>query len=342
MSPVDLPVVIGHRGASGHRPEHTLASYRLAIQLGADYIEPDLVSTSDGVLVARHENEIGATTDVADHVEFASRRTTKTIDGLETTGWFTEDFTLAELKTLRATERLPEVRAASSRYDGRFEIATFDEVLALARKESRARGRRIGVCPELKRSTYSAGIGLPLEPPLLSALGRHRLDHRGAKVCIESFETASLKWLARRTNLTLIQLVEATGAPADLAAAGTTYADLVTPEGLREIATYAGGVSVHKDLVLPRDATTGEVGDPSTLVRDAHRAALQTLVWTLRDENRFLPANFRRGMDPNAPGDAIAEATAFLDAGVDGMFCDQPGTAFEAREQWLRARARAS
>lgn len=337
-------MVIGHRGASGHRPEHTLASYRLAIQLGADYVEPDLVSTSDRVLVARHENEIGATTDVADHVEFASRRTTKTIDGLELTGWFTEDFTLAELKTLRATERLPEVRPASSRYDGRYEIATFDEVLELVRKESRARGRRIGVCPELKRSTYFDAIGLSLEQSLLAALGRHRLDRRGAKVCIESFETASLKWFARRTDLTLIQLVEATGAPADLAATGvgTTYADLVTPEGLREISTYASGVSVHKDLVLPRDAATGEVGDSSTLVGDAHGAGLQTLVWTLRDENRFLAANFRCGTDPNAPGDAVAEAMAFLDAGVDGLFCDQPGTGFEARQQWLRTRDRAS
>ena len=189
----DDPIVIGHRGASGYRPEHTLAAYRLAIRLGADYVEPDLVSTKDGVLVARHENEISGTTDVADHPEFADRRTTKTIDGRPVTGWFTEDFTLAELKTLRAKERLPQVRPDNTRYDGRFEIPTLNEVLDLVKQESHREGRKIGVYPETKHPTYFDSIGLSLEEPLVRTLRRHGLDQRTSKVFIQSFETANLK-----------------------------------------------------------------------------------------------------------------------------------------------------
>jgi glycerophosphoryl diester phosphodiesterase len=333
------PIVIGHRGAAGYRPEHTLASYRLAIKLGADYIEPDLVSTRDGVLVARHENDITGTTDVAEHPEFADRRTTKTIDGQQVTGWFTEDFTYAELETLRARERLPEVRPDNTRYDGRFKVPTFDQVLDLAREESRRTGRRIGVYPETKHPTYFDSIGLSLEEPMLAALRRHHLDHRGAKVFIQSFETGNLQELNRRTDLPLIQLVDSSGAPADLVANGDgrTYADLVTPAGLHWIASYADGVGANKDLVLPRDPDTGATGEPSELVPDAHREGLLVHVWTLRDENRFMAANFRRGSDPDAKGDAIAEAKAFLDAGVDGMFTDQADTTVEAREEWLEA-----
>ncbi len=338
------PIVIGHRGAAGYRPEHTLASYRLAIRLGADYIEPDLVSTRDGVLVARHENNITDTTDVADHPEFADRRTTKTIDGEVLTGWFTEDFTLAELKTLRAKERLPEVRPENTRYDGRFQIPTFDEVLDVVRQESRRTGRRIGVYPETKHPTYFDSIGLSLEEPLLAGLKRHHLDRRGAKVFIQSFETSNLRELNSRTEVPLIQLVASSGAPADLVAQGDsrTYADLVTPAGLRWIASYADGVGADKDLVLPRDETTGATGEPSSLVPDAHREALLVHVWTLRDENRFMATNFRRGTDPNATGDAIAEAQAFLDAGVDGIFTDQADTTVEARQEWWDAGAAAS
>jgi glycerophosphoryl diester phosphodiesterase len=338
------PIVIGHRGASGYRPEHTLASYRLAIQLGADYVEPDLVSTRDGVLVARHENDITGTTDVADHPEFADRRTTKTIDGRPITGWFTEDFTLAELKTLRAKERLPQVRPANTRYDGRFEIPTFDQVLDLVRAESRRTGRRIGVYPETKHPTYFDSIGLSLEEPLLAALRRHQLDRRGAKVFIQSFETANLRELNGRTDLPLVQLVDSAGAPADLLAAGDqrTYADLVTPAGLRWVAGYADGVGANKDLVLPRDPQTGATGEPSPLVRDAHDQDLLVHVWTLRDENRFMATNFRRGSDPDAKGDSIAEAMAFLDAGVDGIFTDQADTTVEARQEWWDASAAAS
>src|SRR5690242_20240985 len=189
------PVVIAHRGASGYRPEHTLASYRLAIAMGADFIEPDLVSTKDGVLVARHENEISGTTDVADHPEFADRRATKVIDGRPVAGWFTEDFTLAELKTLRAKERLPQVRPDNTRYDGMFEVPTFEEVLALAKQESRRTGRRIGVYPETKHPTYFDGIGLSLEEPLVAALRRHGLDRPRAAVIIQSFETGNLREL---------------------------------------------------------------------------------------------------------------------------------------------------
>ena len=334
------PLVIAHRGASGYRPEHTLAAYRLAIAMGADYIEPDLVSTKDGVLVARHENEISGTTDVADRQEFADRRTTKTIDGRAVTGWFTEDFTLDELRTLRAKERLPQVRPGNTRYDGRFPVPTFDEVLALAREESRRRGSRIGVYPETKHPTYFDSIGLSLEEPLVAALRRHHLDRPNAPVMVQSFETANLRELATRVRVPLVQLVDASGSPYDTVAAGspTTYREMVTAEGLREIATYADGLGAAKDLVLPRDAT-GALGEPSDVVEDAHAAGLLVHAWTMRDENQFMATDFRRGTDPSAKGDARAEIFAFLDAGVDGVFSDFADTAVDARDSWLAERA---
>ncbi|KRF18906.1 glycerophosphodiester phosphodiesterase [Nocardioides sp. Soil797] len=330
------PLIVGHRGASGYRPEHTLASYRLAIRLGVDYVEPDLVSTKDGVLVARHENEIGGTTDVADHPEFADRKTTKTIDGKPITGWFTEDFTLAELKTLRAEERLPQVRPDNTRYDGRFEIPTLDEVLTMVREESKRTHREIGVYPETKHPTYFDSIDLSLEEPLLRTLKKHHLDKPKSKVIIQSFETENLRDLDKHTKLPLAQLVDASGAPADLVAAGDprTYDDLTAPEGLAEIATYADGLGAAKDLVLPRDAS-GATTEPSSLVDDAHDAGLTVHVWTVRDENQFMATNFRIGTDPNAKGDSIAEAKAFFDAGVDGVFSDQGDTMVEARDEWL-------
>jgi glycerophosphoryl diester phosphodiesterase len=330
------PIVIGHRGAPGYRPEHTLASYRLAIAMGVDHIEPDLVPTKDGVLVARHENEIGGTTDVADHPEFAHRHSTKTIDGRTLTGWFTEDFTLAELKTLRAKERLPQVRPANTAYDGRFEVATLDEILDLVADESRRLRRQIGVCPETKHPTYFASIGLPVEEPLLQALRRHHLDRPDAKVFLQSFETGTLRRLHRMTRLPLIQLLDSGGAPYDLAAAGDprTHRDLATPSGLAEIATYAAGVGVDTELVLPRDHA-GNTGAPSRLVEHAHAAGLLVHVWTLRAENRFMATNFRIGTDPNASGDAVAEPQAFLDGGVDGFFTDQADIGVWARDDWL-------
>ncbi len=328
--PGSPPVVIAHRGASGYRPEHTLESYRLAIQMGADYVEPDLVPTRDGVLVARHENEIGGTTDVADHPEFADRRTTKVVDGRAVTGWFAEDFLIAELKTLRATERLPQVRPANTRYDGRYEIPTFDEVLELVVGESRRLNRQIGVYPETKHPSYFASIGLPPETLLLQALHRHQLDRPGAKVFIQSFETDNLRRLRRMTRLPLIQLIEADGAPYDLVQAGDprTYRDLATPGGLAEIATYAAGIGVHKGLALPRDPAGVDHerlgGAAGSLVEAAHDAGLLVHVWTLRAENQFLPRNLRIGTDPYASGDVYAEAQTFLDAGVDGLL-HRPG-----------------
>ena len=333
---LDAPIVIGHRGAPGYRPEHTLASYKLAIQMGADYIEPDLVSTKDGVLVARHENDITGTTDVADHPEFADRLTTKTIDGKSVTGWFTEDFTLAELKTLRAKERLPAVRPQNTRYDGRFEVPTFDEVLDLVERESRRRGEVVGVYPETKHPTYFRSIGLALEKPLVAALRAHHLDRPNAEVYIQSFETGNLKALSDQVKVPLVQLVDASGAPYDLQASGDgrTYADLVTPRGLREISTYADAVGANKDLVLPRNEA-GETTEPSELVDDAHAAGLDVHVWTMRDENQFMARNYQNGADPNAKGDAVAEYEDFFDAGVDGVFSDNPDTAVDAREEWL-------
>jgi glycerophosphoryl diester phosphodiesterase len=330
------PLVIGHRGASGYRPEHTLASYRLAIEMGADYIEPDLVSTKDGVLVARHENEISGTTDVADHPEFADRYTTKTFDGRTVSGWFTEDFTLAELKTLRAVERLPAVRPDNTRYDGRFEIPTLAEVLDLVARESRRRREVVGVYPETKHPTYFREIGLGLEEPLVAELRAHHLDRPNAEVFIQSFETGNLKSLAGQVRVPLVQLVDASGAPYDLQASGDdrTYADLVTPEGLREIATYADAVGANKDLVLPRNEA-GETTEPSALVDDAHATGLDVHVWTMRDENMFMARNYWNGVDPHAKGDADAEYADFFAAGVDGVFSDHPDTAVAAREEWL-------
>ena len=332
---IDEPLVIAHRGASGYRPEHTLAAYKLAISLGADFIETDLVSTKDGVLVARHENEISGTTDVADHPEFAERRTTKSIDGRATAGWFTEDFTLDELKTMRAKERLPDVRPANMRYDGRYEVPTFDEVLDLVARESRRRGEVIGVYPETKHPSYFDSIGLSLETPLVDALTRHHLNRPNARVFVQSFETGNLRRLDALVTVPIIQLIDASGAPYDLATSGDprTYADLATPQGLDEISTYADGIGANKNLVLERDGD-GSSTTPTELVDDAHERGLLVHVWTMRDENQFMAENFRTDTDPNAKGDAVAEYLAFFDAGVDGVFSDYADTAVEALEIW--------
>ncbi|MDQ7903457.1 glycerophosphodiester phosphodiesterase [Phytohabitans sp. ZYX-F-186] len=326
------PTVIGHRGASGYRPEHTLEAYRLAIAAGADYIEPDLVSTKDGVLVARHENEISGTTDVSTKPEFASRKATKTIDGVAVTGWFTEDFTLAELKTLRAKERLPQVRPTNTAFDGTLEIPTFQEVIDLARAESRRHGRTIGVYPETKHPTYFQGIGLPLEEPLVRILKRNRLTEKKDAVIVQSFETANLRKLDKLIDVKLAQLINSSGKPYDFVVANDprTYADLVKPEGLKWISRYADGVGVEKNLIVPRDAT-GKLLAPTTLIRDAHRNDLIVHAWTFRAENQFLPADFRIGTDPNARGDIFAEFALFYGLGLDGVFSDHPDTAVAAR-----------
>lgn len=327
----DGVVVIGHRGASGYRPEHTLASYRLAIALGADYVEPDLVSTKDGVLVARHENEIGGTTDVAAHPEFTGRRTTKTIDGRPVTGWFTEDFTLRELKTLRTVERLPAVRQENTLYNGRYEIPTFQEVVDLVRAESRRLHRVLGVYPETKHPSYFDAIGLSLEEPLVSTLRRNGLNRGNSPVFVQSFEVGNLRQLDRMTDVPLVQLVDASGAPFDFVAAGDprTYSDMVTPAGLREIARYAEGIGVNTARIIPLDAA-GVPQRPTTLIRDAHRIGLAVHGWTFRNENQFLPTTLRTGTDPNAYGAAFTWFAMFLDLGIDGVFSDNPDTAREA------------
>jgi len=328
-----LPIVIGHRGASGYRPEHTLASYELAIEMGADYIEPDLVSTKDHVLVARHENDITATTNVADHTEFADRRTTKVIDGIAVTGWFTEDFTLAELKTLRAKERLPDIRPANTAFDGLYQIPTFQEVIDLAKRS------QVGIYPETKHPTYFRTIGLPLEEPLVQALRANGYRGRNAPVFIQSFEVGNLQQLNRMTNVQLVQLIDATGKPYDFVVSGDprTYADLVTPAGLAEIATYADGIGPNKNLIVPRDAQNRLMA-PTTLVRDAHRAGLVLHPWTFRRENTFLPEDFRQG-NPASPfylqatGDFPAELRLFYKLGVDGLFSDNPDAAVAVRHE---------
>jgi glycerophosphoryl diester phosphodiesterase len=345
--PRSLPIIIGHRGASGYVPEHTLASYFIAIEQGADYIEPDLVSSRDGVLVARHENEIGATTDVGEHREFAARKTRKTIDGRELEGWFTEDFTLAELKTLRVRERIPEARPGNARLDGTLEIPTFEEILeliaALERRDRRTHPdtdppRRIGVYPETKHPSYFANCGLALEAPLLAALKRHGLDAQRAAVFIQSFETANLRALRKLTRVPLVQLIDGSGAPYDLVATGDerTYRDLVTQRGLAEIAGYADAVGVEKQLVVPR-AAGGALESPTALVRDAHAQGLAVHAWTFRAENAFLPASLRSGSDPAALGDLVSEVEAYLRAGVDGVFVDQPALGVRARARFLEA-----
>lgn len=327
------PAVVAHRGASGYRPEHTLDAYRTAIRMGVDDIELDLVITADGVLVARHENEISGTTDVADHPRFAARRTTKVVDGETLTGWFVEDFTFAEIKTLTARERLPRTRPHSTAYDGREGIPTFNEVLAMVGAESTRRGRTVGVMAELKHATYFDRLGLSLEQPLLADLSRHGLDHARSRVSVMAFETAILRSLAGCTRVPVIQLLgPAHLRPRDLAAAGDprTYGDLATPGGLAWIDQYADGIGAHKSLVLPPDEN-GAIGAASALVRDAHRLWLTVHVWTLRAENRFLPTDLRIGTDPEAHGDLAAETRAFLWAGVDGLITDHPDVALLER-----------
>jgi glycerophosphoryl diester phosphodiesterase len=321
-------IVIAHRGASGERPEHTLASYSLAIEQGADYIEPDLVLTKDGVLVARHENEISETTDVADKAEFADRKMTKTIDGQKMTGWFTEDFTLAELKTLRAKERLPQLRSANMAYDGQFEIPTFDEILALAKAQSAATGRTIGIYPETKHPSYFTAIGLPHEAPLLAALTQYGHVEKSAPVFIQSFEVENLKALRPKTKLRLIQLIAETGSPADHS--GLTYAQMASAEGLKTVATYADGIGPNKAMVIPR-TLLGNLGDPTTLVADAHKVGLAVHPWTFRRENYFLPLAQKSGVDPRGHGDLKAEIKAFLATGIDGIFSDNVTEAVAAR-----------
>lgn len=326
----DMILVIAHRGASALLPEHTLAAYAKAMADGADVIEPDLVATRDGYLVARHESEISGTTDVANHAEFADRRTRKRIDGRDVEGWFTEDFTLVEIKTLRVRERLPHLRG--TQHDGAFAIPTLAEIIDLVTAEAATSGRAVGIAPELKHSTYFREAGLPLEDALLAELDAHPHTRR-APVLIQSFEIANLRYLRSRlrdgnANIRLIQLI---GNPDDVpsdAAAGDKplrYADMTTPEALRHIAHYADAIGVQSRRVVRVDAN-GKLGQPTALVWNAHAAGLEVLAYTFRPENTFLPRTLWQGADPRTRNEAgsIAEIRAHLDAGIDGFFADDP------------------
>lgn len=332
------PIVIGHRGASGYRPEHTLASYRFAIQLGANYIEPDLVSTRDGVLIARHEPNITGTTDVSTRPEFASRfQASRLVDGRVESGWFADDFTLAEIKTLRAVERLPALRTESASYNGQFEVPTLQEVIDLARQETLATGRTVGIYPETKHPTYFQDLGLPLEQRLVDTLNANGLTGPTAPVFIQSFEVANLQQLNGLTDVPLVQLFDDPGVqPFDFVRAGNpgTFGDLATAAGLLDIAGYADGVGPFKRYIVPQasgvdgngdgtisnDETT--LGASTRFVDDAHAAGLLVHPYTFRSEGTFLATNYN--------GDPVAEYLQFYALGVDGVFSDNPDVAVRA------------
>jgi len=329
MTNAKIPIVIAHRGASGYRPEHTLAAYELAINLGADYIEPDLVSTKDGVLIARHENEISQTTDVATHSEFAHLQTTKIVDGEAKTGWFTEDFTLAEIKTLKAKERIPQLRPANTNYDGLWEIPTLQEIIDLAQNHSSTLGRTIGIYPETKHPTYFQSIGLPLEDSLLATLQANGYQGANAPVFIQSFEVRNLQYLAAKTNLPLVQLINSTGKPYDFIVSDEprNYADLITTSELGYIAEYAQAIGIHKDILVPRDSR-GKLNSPSNVVHDAHAVGLQVHIWTFRNEDYFLPLDFQ--------GNPAKEYELFFNLGIDGVFSDFADHAVAVRDRIFR------
>ncbi|MEW1667922.1 glycerophosphodiester phosphodiesterase [Streptomyces albidoflavus] len=332
------PTVIAHRGASGYRPEHTLGAYQLALDMGAHIVEQDLVPTKDGHLVCRHENDITGTTDVADRPEFAGRKATKSIDGVKLTGWFTEDFTLAELKTLRATERIPGTRQHNTLYDGRWSVPTFEEVLRWADQAGKERGAPVWLHVETKHPTYFRSLGLGLEEPLARLLRKYRRDRATSPLFVQSFEPTSIEKLHRLVATPGVVLLSgANTRPWDFVDSGDprTVADLITPAGLKEIARYAKGIGPTLDLVIPRRAD-GSLGTPSTLVADAHARGLILHPYTMRNENQFLPAEFRRGTDPNAYGDAFGAFRAYFETGIDGIFSDQCDTALLAAAEHRR------
>lgn len=357
----ESPLVIGHRGAAGYLPDHTLEGYELAIKLGADYIEPDLVATKDGHLIARHEPNITSTTDVSSRPEFADRETTKVVDGVAETGWFASDFTLKEIKTLRAIQPLGE---RPQQFNGRFEIPTLGEVIDLAKRWSRKLDRQIGVYPETKHPTYHAGLGLPLEERLVKVLQREGWSKRNAPVFIQSFEQSNLKLLNRLTPVRLVQLVDANDVapdgtityappfdrPYDWTVSGNpvlqsrTFGYFTTDAGLEEISTYADGIGPWKvyivssrAIALNPDGTVADAnGDglvderdrtllpPTDLVERAHDHGLLIHTWTFRNEQRRLASDFG--------GNPVNEYLLFYRLGVDGLFSDFPDTAFTSRE----------
>ncbi|WP_458242724.1 glycerophosphodiester phosphodiesterase [Streptomyces sp. MAI_2237] len=332
------PTIIGHRGTAGYRPEHTFGSYDLALDMGADIVEAgDLCPTKDGHLVCRHEPEIGGTTDVADHPEFAGRRTTKVLDGVATTGWFTEDFTLAELKTLRAIERIPANRPHNALYNGRWEIPTFEEVLRWQDEQTRRRGKQVWIYPETKHPTYFRKLGLGLEERVAKLLHKHGKDRRNSPVILQSFEPTSIQRLNKLVDNPLVVLLSgATTRPWDFVESGDprTVADLITPKGLREIAGYAQGIGPTLDLVITKKAD-GSLDKETPLVSDAHRVGLILHPYTMRNENPFLPAEYRRGTDADGYGDAFGAFKRYFATGIDGVFTDNADTGLLARADFV-------
>jgi len=349
------PLIVAHRGASGYMPEHTIEGYKLAIEQGADFIEPDLVSTKDGILVVRHEPMLSGTTDVSERPEFANRKTTRKVDGIDTTDWFANDFTLAEIKTLKAKQAFAD---RDQSHNGKYAVPTFQEVIDLAKSESARTGRTIGIYPETKHPTYHAVLGLAFEDKLLDMLKAAGWTEKTSPVFIQSFETANLKYLRKRTQLRLVQLVDGDDVdkdgkvslaapfdrPYDFAVLGDkrTFPDMLTAEGLKEIATYADGVGPWKPYLIGAKQTIGADGKPrdlngdgaiderdrtliapSNVVKDAHAAGLIVYAWTFRSEPKRLASDYK--------GDAAAEYKAYLALGIDGLFSDFPDQAVKAR-----------
>ncbi|MFF4953908.1 glycerophosphodiester phosphodiesterase [Streptomyces chattanoogensis] len=335
-----VPLVVGHRGASGYRPEHTFGSYELALAMGADVIEAgDLVPTKDGHLICRHENDITATTDVADHPEFADRKTTKTVDGKKINGWFTEDFTLAEIKTLRAKERIPDVRQHNTAYNGVWQVPTFEEVLQWAEKKGRERGRPVWLHIETKHPTYFRKAGLGLEERVAKLLRRYGRDKKNSPNFLQSFEPSSIQRLGRLglDCPKVVLLDEPSVRPADFVEAGDprTTADLLKPEGLKWIAGFAQGIGPWLPQIIAQDKD-GKLGKPTTLVHDAHAAGLVVQPYTVRNENSFLPLDFRVGKNPGDYGNSLAYFKALFATGIDGLFSDNPDTALLAAAEFRK------
>lgn len=329
-----FPLVIAHRGASGYIPEHTLGAYALAITMGSDYIEPDVVMTRDGHIIARHDNELGLTTDVGKHPEFASRYRTQTVDSQSVSGWFTEDFTLEEIKTLRSIERIPLIRPGNARMDDSMDVPTLQDIIDLARGMEISLNRRIGIYIEIKHGTHFQRLGLAMEQPLVDILRRNGYIGPEAPIYIQSFEISNLRELSQLTDLRLIQLLGAMQwQPVDQSALGTnvTYGYMATAQGLRDISTYAYAVGPSKNYVIPRDENN-RLGTPTSFVADAHVAGLKVHPYTFRSENVFLPAEFQSADTSQASiGDADGEIKAFYDTGIDGLFTDQPDVAVRLR-----------
>jgi glycerophosphoryl diester phosphodiesterase len=335
------PLVIAHRGCSGERPEESQLAYDLAIDEGADFIEPDLVPTKDGHLVCRHEPEIGGTTDVARHPEFADRKTTLVIDGQKITGWFTQDFTLAELKTLRCRERLPQLRPESAKFDGQAPILTYQEMVDLARAGSRRAGRVIGTYPEMKHPTFFASIGLPLEQRLAHLLKINNLSSRTSPVFVQCFEVGALKTFSQLSEAPRVQLIDKGGGPTDLPQ--LSYAEMTTPDGLKAVRAYADAIGPNQGLVLDLNAQPKPT--PTSLVTDAHAVGLKVHSWTARKENIFLPRSLQIGdpADPGFPGqagDIDFLLRALYATGIDGVFSDFSSLNFKARAEYLASQGR--